>query len=100
VAANTYPSGQPYVVMPAMTYEQQIIQRQRQREQFNANLRHNFPVKYMFFNGFLLLFVGIVCIALQIALITFQAPFYYLVNGLWGGGACVFLSLFYAVFSK
>jgi hypothetical protein len=88
---------QPFVMFPAMTYEQQIIYRQQlaaqQRLYINKRLKEHFPVKYVLFHMATLTLIGIACIVLQIVLLVNNATNAFIANGIWAGFGCIGLAL-------
>ena len=94
-AYPAYPA-QPYVYLPAMTYEQQMAYRQQmlvqQREFINRRLKENFPTKYVLLHSVSLILIGLAAIGLQIALIVLRSTNYYVGQGIWAGLVCILLA--------
>lgn len=58
---------------------------EEKREIIKERLKNNFPTEYIFHFAVVFIQLGLVEIGLQIALICYKAPFYYIGNGIWGG---------------
>jgi hypothetical protein len=102
--AGFYATGQPVVMFPAMTYEQQIIYRQQlaaqQRDYINKRLQEHFPTKYVLGHAAVLGLIGLAAIVLQIVLLVNNAYNSQIANGIWAGLICLGLSLLAVILCK
>ena len=90
-------SSANYPKSPVDLYQiRRVCLREQKRQLVVRKLEETLPIAYLLLHSGLLLVISIVVVALQIALIVYKSPLYYICNGFWT--AAIYLSSIVVIF--
>ena len=83
-----------------LAYMRRVCVREQKRSLITRKLEDDLPVNYMMMHCFILIVLAILFVSIQIALIVYKSPLFYICSGFWVGAYFVFCAVLTAFLSK
>lgn len=83
-----------------LAYMRRVCVREQKRLMIIRKLEDELPVGYLMMHCVILWILSVLLISIQIALIVYKSPLYYICSGFWVGGYFIFCSILVCFLSK